>query len=121
MNIGPSVEQKRDCLKASSDSSPRDRRFLIFFFTPLCPCPSLEQKGCLGPVSVTARLSQLLVQVRHPLLPASSFLSPPFPCTRPRQEESAGLSRKRASSARRVRLLLRSKTSPVGSRLGRLW
>jgi hypothetical protein len=65
MNIGPSLEQERDCLKASSDSSPHDRRGLKVFASPLRPGPSLEQKGCLGPVVVVARPVQLLVQVRH--------------------------------------------------------
>ena len=63
VNIGPSVQQKRDCLKAAPPSSPHDRRVLIFSsVSPLRPCPSLEQKGCLGPVFVVARPPQLLVQ-----------------------------------------------------------
>ena len=79
MNIGPSVEQKRDCLKASPPSSLHDRCRPIFLISPLHPCPSLEQKGCLGPVLVTARPPQLLVQVCHPLLPVSSLLSSSCP------------------------------------------
>jgi hypothetical protein len=41
MNVGPSVEQERDRLKASIECSQHDRRVLIFFDSPLRPCPSL--------------------------------------------------------------------------------